>query len=465
MEKWLQAALGYVPQWLGHQIRIAQHPGAVLAIAHKGKPVFEQAFGLADLAAGTKLTPRHRFRVASHSKSFTAAGILKLREQGRLSLDDPAGRHVKGLHPTVAAATLAQLLSHSAGIVRDGTDSDQWVDRRPFLDEEELRAALALPPVIDANTRFKYSNHGFGLAGLVIEAVTGEPYGRWIEREIVAAAGLAETEPDIGAVDPAPVGTPMASGHSGRLPLGRRVVIPGRNPTGALAAATGFVATARDLTRFFSGLDPAARNSVLDVSSRREMVRPQWRSPHSSIDLRYGLGLMIGRSAGWDWFGHGGAFQGFISRTAMLPEAGLTISLLTNAIDGPAAIWVGGVTEILRRFAREGPPARRLADWAGRWWSIWRAVDLVPMGDKVLVAHPELANPFEDAAEITVEGRDRGRIALANGFDSHGEEVHRRRNARGKVVTIRLAGSEGWPEARLAAEMKKRYGGARRRER
>src|SRR5215475_3210156 len=457
MEKWLRAALGYVPLWLGHQIRIAQHPGAVLAVAHKGKPVFEQAFGLADLAAGTKLTPRHRFRVASHSKSFTAAGILKLREQGRLSLDDPAGRHVKGLHPTVAKTTLAQLLSHSAGIIRDGTDSDQWSDRRPFLNEAELRAALAEPLIIDANTRFKYSNHGFGLAGLVIEAVTGEPYGAWIEREIVRASGLAETAPEIEGVDLAR----MASGHSARLPLGHRVVIPGRNSTGALAAATGFVATARDLARFFSSLDPAVKGSVLEAASRREMVRPQWRSPHSSIDLRYGLGLMIGRSAGWEWFGHGGAFQGFISRTAMLPEIGVAISLVTNAIDGPAAVWVGGVTEILRRFLREGAPTRRVTDWTGRWWSIWRAVDLVPIGDKVLVAHPELANPFEEAAEIAVTGRDRGQIVLANGFDSHGEAVHRRRNARGQVIAVRLGGGEGWPEARLAAEMEKRYGKTR----
>ena len=457
MEKWLQAALGYVPRWLGHQIRLAQHPGAVLAIAHKGVLVFEQAFGLADLEQGTKLSPRHRFRVASHSKSFTAAGILKLREQGRLGLDDATGRHVKGLHPAVAKTTIAQLLSHSAGIIRDGTDSDQWADRRPFLDEGELRAALAEPLIIDANTRFKYSNHGFGLAGLVIEGVTGEPYGSWIEREIVKPAGLTETAHDIENVDPAR----MASGHSGRLPLGRRVVIPGRNSTGALAAATGFVATARDLTRFFGGLDPAAKAGILSAASRREMVRPQWRSPHSSLDLRYGLGLMIGRTAGWDWFGHGGAFQGFISRTAMLPEASLTISLVTNAIDGPAAIWVGGVAEILRRFAREGAPARRLADWTGRWWSIWRALDLVPMGDKVVVAHPDLANPFEEAAEITVSGRDRGRLALANGFDSHGEEVRRLRNRQGDVIGVRLGGGEYRSEARLAAEMEKRYGGGK----
>ncbi|HKF64533.1 MAG TPA: serine hydrolase domain-containing protein [Dongiaceae bacterium] len=286
MEKWLQAALGYIPQWLGHQIRLAQHPGAVLAIAHRGAPVFEQAFGLADLEKGTKLSARHRFRVASHSKSFTAAGILKLREQGRLGLDDVAGRHVKGLHPAVAKTTIAQLLSHSAGIIRDGTDSDQWADRRPFLDEGELRAALAEPLIIDANTRFKYSNHGFGLAGLVVEGVTGEPYGRWIEREIVKPAGLAETAPDIEDVDPAR----MASGHSGRLPLGRRVVIPGRNSTGALAAATGFVATARDLTRFFGGLDPGPR-----PASSPPPAGARWCARNGARPIRASISAM-----GWD---------------------------------------------------------------------------------------------------------------------------------------------------------------------
>jgi CubicO group peptidase (beta-lactamase class C family) len=454
MEPWLKAALGYIPQWLGHQMRLTEQPGAVLAIAHKGKLVFEQAFGKADIARDVALSPRHRFRVASHSKSFTAAGILKLREQERLGLDDPAGRYVKGLHPAVAKATIAQLLSHSAGIIRDGTDSGQWLDRRAFLDVRELRAALAAPPILDANTRFKYSNHGFGLAGLVIEAVTGEPYLSWIKREIVEAAGLEETEPDIDSVDL----SRMASGHCGKQPLGRRVVVPGRNSTGALAAATGFVSTARDLTRFFASLDPAARRSVLSAASRREMVRSQWRSPHSTVDLRYGLGLEIGRTAGWDWFGHGGAFQGFISCTAMMPEASLTLSLVTNAIDGRASIWAAGVTEILRRFAHEGAPAQRLADWTGRWWSIWRAVDLVPIGDKVLVAHPELANPFEDASEIAIAGRDRGRLAVANGFDSHGEAVQRLRNAHGKVTAIWLGGVEYRREAKIASEMEKRFG-------
>ena len=157
MESWLKAALDYIPEWIEYQMRQAEQPGAVLEVAYRSKPVLERAFGLADLARGTELTPRHRFRVASHSKTFTTAGVMLLRERGKLRLDDPAGRYVAGLHPAVAKTTIAQLLSHSAGIIRDGTDTGQWIDRRPFLDEAELRAALAEPLSIPAtrasNTR------------------------------------------------------------------------------------------------------------------------------------------------------------------------------------------------------------------------------------------------------------------------------------------------------------------------
>ena len=83
MDKWIGAALDYIPRWLEYQMRLSEQPGCVIAIAYKGKLVLEQAFGHADLAQGIALTPRHRFRVASHSKSFTAAGVLKLREQAK----------------------------------------------------------------------------------------------------------------------------------------------------------------------------------------------------------------------------------------------------------------------------------------------------------------------------------------------------------------------------------------------
>jgi len=133
MDAWLRPAADYIADWLEFQLATSQQPGVMIAIAHRGEIVAEHAFGLANLDTGERLTPRHRFRIASHSKAFTAAGILKLREQRKLRLDDPVGQHVGGLHAEIGAQTIAQLLSHSAGLARDGADSGQFIDARPYL--------------------------------------------------------------------------------------------------------------------------------------------------------------------------------------------------------------------------------------------------------------------------------------------------------------------------------------------
>jgi CubicO group peptidase (beta-lactamase class C family) len=457
VDKWLGSALDYIPRWIEFQMQSAQQPGCIIAIAHRDRIVLERAFGHANLSTGEELTPRHRFRVASHSKSFTAAGILKLREQGKLKLDDTAGQFVAGLDPAVAKATVAQLLSHSAGLIRDGDDAGQFLDRRPFYDAQELAADLNKPPIIEPNSRFKYSNHGYGLAGLVIEAITGEPYRTWIKREIVDAADLSETAPDA----PLRRGVPFARGHSGRIVLGRRVVIPGDNSTHALASATGFVSTAGDIARYFAQLSPTARKSVLSVASRREMTRRQWRNPHTSPEQYYGLGTISGSFDGWDWFGHSGGFQGHVSRTCVYPGQGLTISVLTNAIDGWAHPWLDGIVSILQTFARNGTPTRKVRDWDGRWWSLWNAVDLVPMGEKVLVANPGFINPLADAGELEITSRTTGRIALAPGFGSHGEPVRCTRTKSGKITELKIAGMTFLSADKIAREMEARYGKAK----
>jgi len=452
---WLAPALAYLPEWLAFQVRASEQPGCAIAVAWRGEIVLEAAFGRADLASGEALTPRHRFRVASHSKAFTAAAIMKLREQGKVKLDDAVGQYVSGLHGEIAAATVGQVLSHAAGIVRDGPDCAYWVDRAAFLDEGSLRGELAAAPTIEAGTRLKYSNHGFALAGLVIEAITGEPYGAWIEREIVAPAGLVETSFDARPS----TGAKLARGHGSKVLLGRRLVFPGDQATHALAPATGFVSTAADLARFFSQLSPSARTRVLTPASRREMTRPQWKDPWSPLAQSYGLGTMSGAFEGWDWFGHGGGFLGYITRTAVVPEHDLAIAVLTNAVDGMAGPWTDGAMAILKRFKEEGPPTPALADWTGRWWSAWAPTDLVAMGEKVLLAAPGLANPVLKAAELTVTGPDEARVSQASAFASFGEPARLVRGEDGAVREVRLAGNRMVAEAALAAEMTDRYGG------
>ena len=452
MTEWLKAALDYIPRWLDYQLQHLQQPGCAVAIAHQDEIVLDQAFGVANLATGAKLTPRHRFRVASHSKTFTAAGILKLKDLGRLRLDDTAGAFVQGLHPDVAAVTVQQLLSHSAGLVRDGADSGQFSDRRPFRSAAELRADLAVAQPIGAAERFKYSNHGFGLLGLIIEAIAGEPYTTWIMREIVAVAGLSETAADIGLATGS-----LASGHSTRLPLGRRLVIPGDAPTNGVASATGFVSTAADLAKFFAQLSPQSRSTLLTPLSRREMTRRHWRDSEAALERYYGLGTISGSLKGWDWFGHSGSFQGTLSRTAVFPTVDIAVSVLTNAIDGPAQALVDGIGHLLQAFHTAGAPSAETKDWAGRWWTLWGAIDLVPVGNKVLASAPVLNPPFSETSEITLTGRDDGKVVRASGFSSPGETVKRQRGADGKVTDIWIGGGRLASEQDFAREIVARY--------
>ena len=206
-------------------------------------------------------------------------------------------------------------------------------------------------------------------------------------------------------------GTRVRARSHASAAAGRRLVVPGDNPTNAMAAGRGLcLSTAADVARFFAQLAPNAKRSLLSAASRREMTRKQWRNPHSTLEGYYGLGIMSGTTAGWDWFGHGGGFQGYISRTCVIPACELAITILTNAADGMAGLWLDGAMHILRAFesARRAEAPRPRLDRAlvghVRGASIWcrSATSCWP-------PTPQLLNPFMDAAEIEVTGRDTGR--------------------------------------------------------
>jgi len=453
MEDWLQRTVAYIPTWIDYQIRRSDQVGCLLAIVHEGELVLEYAAGSANLATAEPLTPRHRFRIASHSKSFTAAGLMLLRECGRIKLDDKVGAFITDLHDDVAQATIAQLMSHTAGLTRDGNAGNQYAGLRPFADKAEILADLAKPPVLDRNTRFKYSNHGFALLGLVIEAVTGEPYAGWIRREVIAPFCLAETEPDM----PLPTDTPFTRGHTGKVLLGRRQVVPGDYTLNALTPAGGFVSTAADLARFFAQLSPKAATSVLSLDSRREMTRGQWKCPHATFATTYGLGTFSGTIGDWDWFGHSGGLLGYISRTVVVPERKLAIAVLTNAGDGLAWPWLDGILYVARAFAKKGEPTEEVRDWTGRWWGAGGAIDMLPAGNRVIVAVPAYLNPVLDAAEIKVTSPNEGCVDLAGGYADHGEPVHLVHDADGTAIEFWAQGTRFAREAVVAQEMQEMY--------
>ncbi|MEZ5658875.1 MAG: serine hydrolase domain-containing protein [Burkholderiaceae bacterium] len=445
--------------WLRHQIQTHAQPGVAVAVADRGALVFDACYGLADLTTGERLTPEHRLRVASHSKSFTAAAIMVLRERGLLELSDPLGRFITGLHPAVAARPLSALLTHTAGLTRDGADSGQWGARRPFKTRDELLVELAEGPVIEPGSRFKYSNHGYAMLGMVIESVTGQAYRHWMAEALLGPLGLHSTLPDTPIGNPASRGWRLAHGHSAVWPLGRRVPVDVGMSTDALAPAGGFISTAADLARFFGGLDPAREHPLLSAQSRREMIEPRWPEPDASAGRWYGLGMLTQAPGETVSFGHAGVFPGMLSRTLHSPDAGFTVSMISNSADGLAPLWVDGAMALLTAARRDGRAPLAWQAWNGIWWSDWIAYLVLATGRRILVGQASLPNPLFDAIELAplVDDPLRASIVKAPGLASYGEIARLVTDDQGRARELWLGGTRLLPAAAAADALLTRF--------
>jgi CubicO group peptidase (beta-lactamase class C family) len=125
-------AMAYADQWLAFQQRLKEIPAVTMAVRHGDEVILSRAYGHANLEREIAVTPMHIFRVASHSKWFTATAIMQLKEQHKLRLDDPLGQYIAWLVEPVASITIRQVLNHAAGITRDGYDNDHWQLDHPF---------------------------------------------------------------------------------------------------------------------------------------------------------------------------------------------------------------------------------------------------------------------------------------------------------------------------------------------
>jgi CubicO group peptidase (beta-lactamase class C family) len=195
-------ACTYLDSWLAFRCRTDRVPGVQAAVLHDDEVVLSIAHGVSNTSTGAPLTDDHLFRIASHSKTFTATAIMQLVEQGTVRLDDTVVRWVPEVaSSSIAAVTVRELLSHAGGVVRDGWDGDFWQLWRTFPDRTELlRVANDDAAVLPRNERFKYSNVGYSLLGLVIEAATGESYGAYVTEDSGDRLGLLDSGP---ALDPA----------------------------------------------------------------------------------------------------------------------------------------------------------------------------------------------------------------------------------------------------------------------
>lgn len=427
-------AAAHLGRWIELHHRHDRVPGVQVAVRHGDELLLSAAYGVADLVTGEALTTDHRFRIASHSKTFTATAIHRLVQDGRLRLDDRLDAHVTELvgHPA-GDRTLRELLAHGSGLVRDGWDGDFWQLAHEFPDRERLVAiATDDADVHPANERFKYSNVGYSLLGLVIEAVTGTPYAEHVQTAVLDPLGLTSTSADLDAV----TGDPrLATGHTALIYDGRRIPID-HIATGAMASATGFVSTAEDVTAW-AAAHWFGDERVLTDDTKRVMQHGEW-PVRSSAEGEYALGFAVTPIGERRLLGHGGGFPGQITHTLFDPDDRLAVSVLTNAIDGPAQSYAANFFRLLDLgLRRDADQATGLGRYTGRFGSIWQVFDVVDLNGTLYALDAVAADPTNDPVRLEVVDGDTLRYADGPGYASVGEHLVYERDPAGTVLAVR----------------------------
>ena len=313
-------------------------PGAVWAIVVDGELAHLGTAGTRRAGADAPVDGDTVFRIASMTKSFTAMAILALRDEGRLTLDDPVERHVPELrtldYPTADAPriTLRHLLSHSAGFPED----NPWGDQQLAATEDELTAMLrrGIPFSNAPGLAYEYSNLGFAILGRVVARVSGMPYRDFVASRILKPLGMASTTLEASEVPPERLA------HGYRWEDGRWKEEPPL-PDGAFGSMGGLLTSVRDLARYVAAFLAAwpprdgPEAGPIRRASLREMQQV-WRDQPAVVSLdgadggvrlkaaAYGYGLYVGQTCDFDhvvW--HGGGLPGFGSLMRWLPEYGV----------------------------------------------------------------------------------------------------------------------------------------------
>jgi CubicO group peptidase (beta-lactamase class C family) len=294
-------------------------PSASVAVVKDGRVVYLKAYGDARVAPRVPAAPEMRYSIGSISKQFTAAAILLLQEQGKLSLDDKVSKFFPDL-TRANEITIRQLLSHTAGY------QDYWpqdyvmpmmlrpVTSRKILDTW-ARRALDFEP----GTKWQYSNTGYVIAGAIVEKVSGTPLLQFLREKMFAPLGMKSiTDIDEGRLTESdPVGYQ-------RFALGPPRVAP-KEGKGWLFAAAELAMTAEDLAKWDISL---IDEKILKPSSYRDLENEVVLK--NGLGTRYALGLFVRSEAGRRSLSHGGEVSGFTSENVVFPDDHVAVVALTN---------------------------------------------------------------------------------------------------------------------------------------
>jgi CubicO group peptidase (beta-lactamase class C family) len=378
----VKQALNLLQVWLDAQRAYQQIPGISAAVVYDQQLLWSGGFGYADIERKRPATAETIYSICSISKLFTSIGVLQLRDEGKLRLDDPVARHIpwfkiKRSDPQGPEITIEGLLTHSSGLPRE-SDFPYWTGPDfTFPTREQIMERLAGQETLyPAETYFQYSNLGITLAGELIRSASGEPYEAYVRRRILDPLGLKSTTSEMPEKER---GGRLATGYSALLREGTRVAVPFFMARG-IAPAAGYASSVEDLARFaswqFRVLDRRGGEEVLKSNTLREMQRVHWADP--DLETMWGLGFSVWRNDGKVFVGHGGSCPGFRTQLLLKPDEKLATIFMANAQGVNTADFVQRMYDIvaptikaaLKPSASGGQqPKSGLAGYAGSYES------------------------------------------------------------------------------------------------
>ena len=408
------------------QAYVGPAPGCAAAVSLNGETVFEKAFGLADLEHNVPNTAQTIFESGSVAKQFTAASLVLLQQEGKLSLDDPVRKYIPELPDYGMPLTIRHMLNHTAGLRDWGTvmaltgagRGDRIISQDLALDVITHQKALDFKP----GAEYSYSNSGYNLAAIIVERVSKQKFPAFVEERLFKPLGMKNSSwrDDYQRIVP---GRAQAYSRQGNGPW--RLNMPFMNVYGN----GGMLTTVGDWMKWNAMLDSRSLGAPLVDALETQGVLNDGRK------IAYALGLVVDKYKGLKDVSHGGATAGYQTFLARYPDNKVSVGVMCNGTS-PSA---GGIAEtltdqILGPFP-ETPrtePAKvsedELKKFVGVWRnekthgparfaiengvSRWRGARLVPMGGGQF-------SVGENQLKFTLDKE--GKPMLAETVDSDGE--------------------------------------------
>ena len=437
----VQAGLTMLDEWIRSHVEYTG-VGLVIGIVHDQDVVWLKAYGHASLDPMTPMAEDSIFRIASHSKLFTAISVLRARDAGALRLDDEVATHlpwfdIENRHPQARPVTLRHLLTHTAGLPRESIHP-AWTDFE-FPEAEAVRDTISdQETTYPTETKWKYSNLGFTLAGMVAEAASGTPFAELVNQAVLEPLGMDSTS--VGPI-PADHQGRLATGYGRRLADGSRQSMPFVDAR-AFDPATGVSSSVPDMLKFLQWqlrVRDRRSDEVLATNTLLEMQRVHWVQP--SWDSGWGLGFSVRHTEDRDLIGHGGSYPGYRTQTQLSPEEKVGVVVFTNAGDGNPGRFLDKAFEwVAAPLAKEEEETVTYdPDWdiyVGTYRNRWGDTSVLRLEDELVIFSPLSENP--DRSKGTLRSTDESHVFRleSDGFGAHGELVRFEMNEDGAVARI-----------------------------